>query len=151
PGRRIHVELGARRHQGRRAPLSAHGEFRPESTAGTLTARMSPTRARRTWPQRLTLTPVINVAIAYFGAAGVLASGQWVLSQRRLVTLDAPTGEAGEAGLPEVVVPGGPTTTAAPQGDDGPDDDHDDEATDLELGDAEPEAANFLITGADNG
>jgi len=113
---------------------------------------MSPKRARRTWPQRLTLTFVIIVALACFGAAGVLASGQWVLSQRKLVTIDAPTGAAGEAGPPQVVVPGGPTTPADQPGAPGASDGSDDGGrVDDIIGDAEPDAANFLITGSDNG
>lgn len=112
---------------------------------------MSSKQARRTWPQRLTLTFVIIVAIACFAAAGVLASGQWVLSQRQLVAIDAPTTDAGQADGPVVVVPGGSTTVPASSGD-GPNGSTDGDATDeTGAGEAEPEAANFLIAGADNG
>ena len=53
---------------------------------------MTDQKQRRTWPQRLTLGLVVIVAIACFGTAAGLATGQWVLSQRNLVALDDPTG-----------------------------------------------------------
>lgn len=101
---------------------------------------MTTTKPRRTWPQRLTLGFVILVALACFATAAGLATAQWVLSQRNLITLDAPTSaQAGTAGAPEVVMPGATTTLPVAA---------DVTTTSIEL--AEPDAANFLVVGADN-
>jgi LCP family protein required for cell wall assembly len=94
----------------------------------------------RTWGQRLTIVVVIVTALACFTAAGAIAAGQWVLSQRNLVTLDAaPTERRNDT--TGVVVPDDstePSATTQPT----------DTTVPLVL--AEPEAANFLIVGADN-
>ncbi|NNE11675.1 MAG: LCP family protein [Ilumatobacter sp.] len=104
---------------------------------------MSPATARRTWPQRLTFVFVILASIACFATAAGLAAGQWVLSQRKLITLESPAGTTGaDSDSSMIIVPGAttivPTTVdpAAP-------------TTTLVL--AEPDAANFLVVGADNG
>lgn len=104
---------------------------------------------RRTWPQRLTLTAVIIAAVTCFAAAGAFATGQWVLSQRQLVELAEPTTEAQSGGSPQVILPGATTTTIDPEPPD-PDEPADSTTTTTILL-AEPDAANFLITGADNG
>jgi LCP family protein required for cell wall assembly len=107
-----------------------------------------PRKQRRTWPQRLT----IFAAFACFAAAGVLAGGQWVLSQRQLAPLADTTSQRDGATQLEIVVPD-PTSSATSQ----------DSATatlptlpattvpDAPLVLAEPDAANFLVVGADNG
>lgn len=97
-------------------------------------------KLRRTWPQRLTLGLVIIVAVACFGTAAGLATGQWVLSQRNLVALDDPTSVP--TGSPTVILPGASTTLP------GEAEALDAPATTIVL--AEPAAANFLIVGADN-
>ncbi len=98
-------------------------------------------KLRRTWPQRLTFGLVLLTALACFSTAAALATGQWVISQRQLVDLaepdSAPTAAGG--GL-EIVIPGATTTLPDP---DAP------PPTTIEL--AEPDAANFLVVGADNG
>jgi LCP family protein required for cell wall assembly len=100
---------------------------------------MTTKKLRRTWPQRLTFGLVILVALACFGTAAGLATGQWVLSQRNLVTLDAPTSAQGrESNDTDVILPG--ATTTLPRGD----------VTTTSIVLAEPAAANFLIVGADN-
>ena len=100
---------------------------------------MTTKKLRRTWPQRLTFGLVILVALACFGTAAGLATGQWVLSQRNLVTIDAPTSaQGGESNDTDVIVPGG--TTTLPSAD----------VTTTSIVLAEPAAANFLIVGADN-
>ena len=111
-----------------------------------------PPKQRRTWPQRLTIFVVCIAAFACFTAAGVLAGGQWVLSQRNLAPLAQTTSERSGANQLDVV---GPDTTvgAASEGDS--------TATlptlpastiaDAPLVLAEPDAANFLVVGADNG
>jgi LCP family protein required for cell wall assembly len=99
---------------------------------------MTTEKQRRTWPQRLTFSLVIVVALACFATAGSLATGQWVLSQRNLIALDSPTSaQGGLSGAPEVVVPGATSPTGS-------------EASTTSIDLAEPEAANFLIVGADN-
>jgi LCP family protein required for cell wall assembly len=97
---------------------------------------------RRTWPQRLTFAFVLVVAFACFATAGAIAAGQWVLSQRNLVVL----GESAEQFVPSasetpVVMPGDTTTTLAPG----------ETTTTTTIPLVEPDAANFLVTGADNG
>ena len=96
---------------------------------------------RRTWPQRLTIALVVVAALACFLAAGGLALGQWVLSDRQLVSIVGPSsGFSGADAAPDVVVPGATTPPDQP--------DAVTTTTLLEL--AEPDAANFLIVGADN-
>lgn len=94
---------------------------------------------RRTWPQRLTLTAVGIAAMACFATATSLAAGQWVLSQRQLIVIAEQTIEPELDGPAGVIVPGGTTV---------PDNST---ATTVPVVLAEPDAANFLITGADNG
>jgi LCP family protein required for cell wall assembly len=101
---------------------------------------MTTKKPRRTWPQRLTFGFVIVVSIACFATAAGLATAQWVLSQRNLITLDGPTSaQAGASGSSDVIMPG--ATTTLPSGSD---------ATTTSIVLAEPAAANFLIVGADN-
>jgi LCP family protein required for cell wall assembly len=103
---------------------------------------------RRTWPQRLTFVFVLLAAIACFATAGVLAAGQWVLSQRNLVVVEESTQQfTPEANQTPVVMPGDTTTTVAAVAAD-PDEPA---TTTTTIPLAEPDAANFLVTGADNG
>jgi LCP family protein required for cell wall assembly len=97
--------------------------------------------ARRTWPQRLTIAATVAVAVSCFLAAAALAAGQWVVSNRNLVVLDDDT-VAQATPPPAVVVPGAttPATEPAAPG----------TTTAATFPEAEPDAANFLITGADN-
>jgi LCP family protein required for cell wall assembly len=95
--------------------------------------------SHRTWPQRLTIASAIVVAVVCFTAAAVLAVGQWVVSNRNLVVLDDDN-VAQATPAPPVVVPGAtPPPTGAPT-----------ESTTTTAPAPEPDAANFLITGADN-
>ncbi len=101
--------------------------------------------SRRTWPQRLTFVFVLLCAVSCFATAGALAVGQWVISQRNLVVVqDASEAFDVDAGSTDVLLPGQTTTTLAAlePGEVA-------STTTIEL--AEPDAANFLITGADNG
>jgi LCP family protein required for cell wall assembly len=99
----------------------------------------TPRAMRRSWAQRLTIVAVLLSAFACFAAAGAIGAGQWVLSQRNLVTLAEPTIDR-RISDPAIVVPSGsgppPTTQPA--------------ASTVPLVLAEPEAANFLVVGADN-
>ena len=102
-----------------------------------------PTKLRRSWPQRLTVAVLILTAVACFAAAGGLALGQWVLSDRQLVSIIGPSSDfSGNDAAPDDVLPGGTTPV------DGADPDSVTTTTLLDL--AEPDAANFLIVGADN-
>ena len=110
-------------------------------------------KQRRTWPQRLTIVVVCIAAFACFTAAGVLAGGQWVLSQRKLAPLAQTTSQRAGA-------------NAARCRRARPDERRCDRGrqhghiagrcrrrpiADTPLVLAEPEAANFLVVGADNG
>jgi LCP family protein required for cell wall assembly len=100
---------------------------------------------RRTWPQRLTFLFVLVAAFACFAAAGALAVGQWILSSRGLVVVAGSTEEfEPDAGSTAVVMPGDTTTTIAPIA-------PGESTTTTTIQLAEPDAANFLLTGADNG
>jgi LCP family protein required for cell wall assembly len=102
---------------------------------------MPTTVLRRTWPQRLTILLVVATALVCFATAAGLAFGQWVLADRQLVSLAEPSSEfAGVDGNDSVVVPGATTTLPAEGA----------VTTTTLLTLAEPEAANFLIVGADN-
>jgi LCP family protein required for cell wall assembly len=97
-------------------------------------------RLRRSWSQRLTVVFAVVAALACFSAAGAIAAGQWVLSQRNLVTLsDTATERKDDAG--GVVVADGTTDAPAVT---------DPAASTTSMVLAEPEAANFLVVGADN-
>lgn len=100
----------------------------------------SPT-LRRTWPQRLTIAMLVAGALAAFGTAGGLAVGQWVVSSRQLIEIARPSESGNDASYePVVVVPGATTPPSVA-----------DTTTTTTLPIAEPNAANFLLTGADNG
>ncbi|TFH19810.1 MAG: hypothetical protein E4H05_03755, partial [Acidimicrobiales bacterium] len=96
-------------------------------------------KVKRTWPQRLTIAAVFALALGSFGAAGALYAGQRVIEDRNIaptiidpaqattvpVAVPGDAGDAGDAGASATA----PPATFPP---------------------AEPEAKNFLITGADN-
>lgn len=98
----------------------------------------SPKRVPRTWPQRLTIAIAFACALASFAAAGVLYAGQRIVEDRNIAPeiidpstnadlgFDISGGSAAAAGGSESAVP---SSTFPP---------------------AEPDAKNFLITGADN-
>jgi LCP family protein required for cell wall assembly len=106
-----------------------------------------PTSAKklpRTWPQRFMILAIFLLGIGSFGAAGALYAGQRIVEDRNLApaiidpsqntpaarppTVTSEASEAGEAGEAS-------TATAAPP---------------VTFPPAEPDARNFLITGADN-
>jgi LCP family protein required for cell wall assembly len=105
-------------------------------------ATETPTSARkipRTWPQRLTITAVFAMAIGSFGAAGALYAGQRVVEDRNIAP--AIVDPSSQATVPEQPTADGETV--------------DGETVDIEappetFPPAEPDAKNFLITGADN-
>lgn len=103
---------------------------------------MAISTTRRTWPQRLTFLTVIIASLACFATAAGLAAGQWVLSQRRLVDINpvdpATLNAAGDG--PSIILPGATTTLPLDGG-----------APTTSIVLAEPDAANFLVVGSDNG
>lgn len=103
--------------------------------------------ARRTWPQRLTIGGVIALAIASFTAAGALATGQWVVSNRNLVVLDTTSAGESASGNDTVVVTGDTSADQDPDGESTPDTGPG--TTEPEFPSVEPDAKNFLVTGAD--
>jgi LCP family protein required for cell wall assembly len=102
----------------------------------------TPRTRRRTWPQRLTIAVLVVAAVASFAAAGALAAGQWVVSSRNLVVLDAQDPNGGNDQT-VIVLPG---STAPADSDDATIT----TTTAASFPPAEPDAKNFLITGADN-
>jgi LCP family protein required for cell wall assembly len=109
-------------------------------------------KQRRTWPQRLTIFVVCIAAFACFAAAGVLAAGQWVLSQRQLAPLAQTTSQRSGANELDVVVPDESSSVASGEaGTAGLGTVPPSTAADQPLVLAEPDAANFLVVGADNG
>ena len=98
-------------------------------------------RIPRTWPQRLTVAAVFVMAIGSFGAAGALYAGQRVIEDRNIAPAiidpsQATTTVAGEPGAPAA---GGAGDESA-----------DSVAPPETFPPVEPDAKNFLITGADN-
>ncbi len=101
-------------------------------------------RRSRTWPQRFTIVGVFGGALACFVAAGGLYAGQRVLEDRNIVAIENPA-EAREAADAETSGPDGsvPVEGAAPG--------ETPEQRPVEtFPPAEPDARNFLVTGADN-
>jgi LCP family protein required for cell wall assembly len=100
----------------------------------------------RTWAERLAIALTIVAAVACFLAAGGLAAGYVLLRQRDVVDITNPaddppplTSPPVDTASPETAAPGEtvatePPTTPAPT-----------------FPPADPDAKNFLITGADNG
>jgi polyisoprenyl-teichoic acid--peptidoglycan teichoic acid transferase len=102
-----------------------------------------PRHTRRTWPQRFTIAGVLVLAFASFLAAGVLAAGQWVVSNRNLVVLepelaDRPDTTSGDRRVVVPASPDDPESSATP-----------DTAPPETFPPVEAEAKNFLVTGAD--
>ena len=106
---------------------------------------MATGKPRRTWPQRLTIVMLGLGALAAFGTAGGLAAGQWIISDRQIVVIQPPL-DLGANSDPVMIVPGATAPPVAPAGDDAVT-----TSTTTTLPIAEPNAANFLLTGADNG
>ena len=100
-----------------------------------------PRSTRRTWPQRLTIVAAFLLAIASFGGAGLLYAGQRIIEDRNIA--------------PEILDPRRNETVAAvapPGADNAPvvTDADGEVVTAPTFPPAEPDAKNFLITGADN-
>ena len=105
--------------------------------------RKPATRLRRSWFQWLSIAVVVVAAMASFGTAIALGTGQWALSQRQLVDITSIELDDSD-GTPTVIVDG---STVIVDGEPTDPDDPSPPPTTLVL--AEPDAANFLVVGAD--
>ncbi len=98
-------------------------------------------RASRTWAQRLTIVFVFFCAIACFAAAGALYAGQRIVEDRNIVQIDGQGGSL--SGDTNLAIPADATA-------DSDDAEPAETAPPSTFPPAEPDAKNFLITGADN-
>ena len=105
----------------------------------------SATRIPRTWPQRLTVAAVFVMAIGSFGAAGALYAGQRVIEDRNIAPAIIDPSQT-----TTVVAAGQSTGTDPETGDQIGDETADSVAPPETFPPVEPDAKNFLITGADN-
>ena len=102
-------------------------------------------RIPRTWPQRLTVTAVFVMAIGSFGAAGALYAGQRVVEDRNIAPAIIDPSQA------STVAAGEPGSGSGADAETEPGDESADGAAPPEtFPPVEPDAKNFLITGADN-
>jgi LCP family protein required for cell wall assembly len=102
---------------------------------------------RRTWPERLAIGASIAAAVLCFATAGGLVAGYVILHQRQVVeftnpALRPPTEGAAAAPEPEPAPPADGTVADPPPSS---------APTPATFPPADPEARNFLVTGADNG
>ncbi len=98
-------------------------------------APSTPAKPKRSWPQRLTIAAVFALALGSFGAAGGLYAGQRVIEDRNIA--------------PPIIDPS-QVTTVAPVADQPTAATTPETAPPETFPPAEPDAKNFLITGADN-
>jgi LCP family protein required for cell wall assembly len=104
----------------------------PPTLAHATETPTSAMKVPRTWPQRLTIIAVFAMAFGSFGAAGALYAGQRVIEDRNVA--------------PAIIDPSQANTPLTPSGDATPEP----TAPPATFPAAEPDAKNFLITGADN-
>jgi LCP family protein required for cell wall assembly len=112
---------------------------------------LQPASARpgsRTWPQRLTIAGVFVLAFSTFLAAGVLFAGQRIIENRNIAPAIL---DPARPGAP-AIAPAGTEPGDDDPGDDDPGDEVAAPATTVPetFPPTEPDARNFLITGADN-
>lgn len=106
-------------------------------------------RRRRSWPQRLTIAGAAVGAVACFASAAALYGGQQVVEDRNLVSIVNPADRSADAGFgtadapPRTADPVETSTSEAPASS-APDE------PPPTFPPAEPDARNFLVTGADN-
>ncbi len=105
---------------------------------------------RRTWPERIAIGASIAAAVICFATAGGLVAGYMILHQRKVVEFTNPASRQPTAGAAAAPAP---ETTPAPDGTTPEDSTPTTEAarTPPTFPPADPQARNFLITGADNG
>ncbi len=115
----------------------------PEPTSRPASTR----RTRRTWPQRLTIVAVFLAAIAAFAAAGGIYAAQRVLEDRNLAPAIIDPRTNADAGFAAGATAPIAADSASPDGDAAAADPDIPTST---FPPAEPQAKNFLITGADN-
>src|SRR4029079_18493052 len=98
--------------------------------------------------ERLAITGTILAAVLSFLAAGTLVAGYVVVRNREVVQITNPADVASATTTAPTVAPTGPTATAAPGQTTVPGPPTTPPET---CPPADPEAKNFLLTGADNG
>lgn len=104
-----------------------------------------PARNGRTWWERVAITGTIVTALLCFLAAGSLVAGYMVVRSRNVVEITNPADDAAAStttvttGPTTSAVPGATTPMAPPT------------TTPETFPPADPQASNFLLTGADNG
>src|SRR5262245_52767993 len=107
-------------------------------------AEPGPRRAsHRTWPERLAITATILAAVFSFLAAGTLVAAYVIVGRRPVVQITNPA----DTRPATTARPAGPTTTAAPGATNPP---APATTTNETFPPADPQAQNFLLTGADN-
>ncbi len=109
----------------------------PRATETPTSAKRTP----RTWPQRLTIVAVFLMALGSFGAAGALYAGQRVIEDRNISPAIVDPAQATTVPNPPADADDEPAEPAEPAGSEAPPE---------TFPPAEPDAKNFLITGADN-
>ncbi|MEO1058954.1 MAG: LCP family protein, partial [Actinomycetota bacterium] len=115
---------------------------RPPADLGLTREDPPKRRQRRTWMQRLTIVAIFIAAFGSFAAASALYVGQRVVEDRNLVPAFEPQEVPANAGFEPGAQGAADGAADAPESDD---------AVPVEtFPPAEPEARNFLITGADN-
>jgi LCP family protein required for cell wall assembly len=116
-------------------------------------ATETPTSAKRiprTWPQRLTVAAVFLLAIGSFGAAGALYAGQRVVEDRNIAPTIIDPSQAVTTVTTTTTTVAGPPVTDGETGETTPAPPAETAAPPETFPQAEPDAKNFLITGADN-
>ena len=125
-----------------------------------------PPTTRRTWPERLAIGTTVAAAFVAFASAAGLTAGYMLVDSRRVVNLTNPAEAAsggGAAGAPPTASP--PTPAASAPAASAPATTEPGAETSVAPGSiataesttpptfpaADPEASNFLVTGADNG
>lgn len=117
----------------------------PEPTSRPASTR----RTRRTWPQRLTIVAAFLAALASFAAAGGIYAAQRVLEDRNIAPAIIDPRTSADAGFTaEETAPDAAAGAATDDGGDATQAEPD--VTASTFPPAEPQAKNFLITGADN-
>jgi LCP family protein required for cell wall assembly len=117
------------------SPQAADAPVPPPPTPPRVTdTPRSAKKVPRTWPQRLTVAAVFVMAIGSFGAAGALYAGQRVVEDRNIAPAIIDPSQQVDPTVPAASDDGSPVESAPPE----------------TFPQAEAEAKNFLITGADN-
>lgn len=110
-------------------------------------------RHHRTWFERLAIAAAITAAVLAFLAAVGLTAGYYVVTSRQVVSIENPAEAASGAGAgpAPLTAPAPPPASAPPATDAAAPESTVEVTTPATFPEADPEASNFLLTGADNG